>query len=214
MFRGNFTLPKKTQAGWIVIKSSSASLPPPGVRVSPAHATAMPKLISPNGAPVMLTAQGAKGYRFVGIEFTLAPNVKTARQIIAFGGMQSSLADIPADLILDRCYIHGHAAANVFRGVLLNSASSIVVNSHISEIHVAGYDSQAILGYNGPGPFKIVNNYLEAAGENIMFGGGDPRIAGLVPSDIEIRYNHLFKPLRWRRETLPRPLDRQEPTRT
>ena len=63
-----------------------------------------------------------------------------------------------------------------------------------------GHDSQAILGFNGPGPFKIVNNYLEGAGENIMFGGGDPSIPGLVPSDIEIRGNHLFKPLRWRPE--------------
>jgi hypothetical protein len=83
--------------------------------------------------------------------------------------------------------------------VLLNSASSAVIDSHVSEAHVVGHDSQAILGFNGPGPFKIVNNYLEGAGENIMFGGGDPSIPGLVPSDIEIRHNHLFKPLRWRR---------------
>jgi hypothetical protein len=84
------------------------------------------------------------------------------------------------------------------RGVLLNGASSAVIDSHVSEIHAAGYDSQAILGYNGPGPFKIVNNYLEASTENIMFGGADPKIPDLVPSDIEIRRNHLFKPLKWR----------------
>jgi hypothetical protein len=97
--------------------------------------------------------------------------------------------------------VHGHATADVFRGILLNSAASAVIDSHVSEIHVAGHDSQAILGFNGPGPFKIVNNYLEGAGENIMFGGGDPRIPDLVPSDIEIRHNSLFKPLRWRRGT-------------
>jgi hypothetical protein len=82
--------------------------------------------------------------------------------------------------------------------VLLNGASSAVIDSHVSEIHAAGYDSQAVLGYNGPGPFKIVNNYLEGAAENIMFGGADPAIPGLVPSDIEIRRNHLFKPSSWR----------------
>ena len=54
------------------------------------------------------------------------------------------------------------------------------------------------MGWNGPGPFKIVNNYLEAAGENVMFGGADPSIANLVPSDIEIRGNHFFKPTSWR----------------
>lgn len=201
VFRGNFTLPRKTGAGWIVIRSSSADaeLPPPGTRITPGFAPAMPRLVTPNRVPVIQVAPGARGYRFIGIELTLGENVRYIRQIVAFGGTQASLAETPSDLILDRCYIHGHASADVFRGVLLNSAASAVIDSHISEIHVAGHDSQAILGFNGPGPFKIVNNYLEGAGENIMFGGGDPSIPGLVPSDIEIRHNHLFKPLRWRR---------------
>jgi hypothetical protein len=101
-------------------------------------------------------------------------------------------------LILDRCYVHGHAELGSRRGVLLNSASSAVIDSHVSEIHAVGADSQAVLGYNGPGPFKIVNNFLEGAAENIMFGGADPKIPDLVPSDIEIRGNHLFKPMSWR----------------
>ncbi|HKG12854.1 MAG TPA: DUF4214 domain-containing protein, partial [Pyrinomonadaceae bacterium] len=41
-------------------------------------------------------------------------------------------------------------------------------------------------------------NYLEASGENLMFGGAQPSVAGLVPSDIEVRRNHFFKPLSWR----------------
>ena len=44
------------------------------------------------------------------------------------------------------------------------------------------------------GPYKIVNNFLEAAGENIIFGGG---AATLTPADIEIRHNYLFKPFTW-----------------
>ncbi|MBK9182212.1 MAG: hypothetical protein IPM83_03640 [Ignavibacteria bacterium] len=31
-----------------------------------------------------------------------------------------------------------------------------------------------------------------------MFGGGAPSIPNLVPSDIEIRQNHMYKPLTWR----------------
>ena len=34
-----------------------------------------------------------------------------------------------------------------------------------------------------------------------MFGGADPAIEGLVPSDIDMRHNHLAKPLRWRTGT-------------
>jgi hypothetical protein len=44
------------------------------------------------------------------------------------------------------------------------------------------------------GPYKIVNNFLEASGENLLFGGGE---ATKTPTDIEIRHNHLFKPLTW-----------------
>ena len=58
-------------------------------------------------------------------------------------------------------------------------------------------DTQAIGGWNGPGPYLIENNYLEAAGENVMFGGADPTIPNLVPSDITLRLNHLIKPRSW-----------------
>lgn len=73
-----------------------------------------------------------------------------------------------------------------------------MIDSHLSDFKEVGADSQALCGWNGPGPFKIVNNYLEGAGENIMFGGADPSIKGLVPSDIEIRRNHIAKPLTWK----------------
>ena len=66
-------------------------------------------------------------------------------------------------------------------------------------------DSQAIAGWNGSGPFKIENNYLEAAGENVMFGGADPKIPQLVPSDIEFRYNHCAKPVSWQKGILDKP---------
>src|SRR5690606_22757623 len=72
------------------------------------------------------------------------------------------------------------------------------IDSWIAECHIKGFDSQAILSWNSPGPFKIVNNYLEGAGENVMFGGADPRIEGLVPSDIVIERNYFRKPLSWK----------------
>ena len=44
------------------------------------------------------------------------------------------------------------------------------------------------------GPYKILNNFLEASGENILFGGG---AATATPTDIQISQNHMFKPLTW-----------------
>ena len=84
------------------------------------------------------------------------------------------------------------------RGIALNGGAMAVVDSYLADFKEVGADSQAICGWNGPGPFKIVNNYLEAAGENVMFGGADPSVRNLVPSDIEIRRNTLTKPLTWR----------------
>ncbi len=200
---GNFVLPNKQGAGWTVIRSSvgDEKLPAPGARVRPGTASVMPKLLTPNADPVIRTAPGAHHYRFIGIEFTVAPGWAQNHGLILFGdGGQTSPDTIPNNLIIDRCYIHGNADVNLRRAIALNSASTAIIDSHISEVHEAGADSQAICGWNGPGPFKIVNNYLEGAGENVMFGGADPRIQNLVPSDIEFRRNHCSKPLSWMRQ--------------
>ena len=186
-FTGNFVLPKKDGDGVITVRTSTpdADLPAPGTRVTPAQADLMPKLISLNSAPTLSAAAGAQGYRLIGLDVSVAPSVSTIFNIVAFGGDQTSLADTPSNLVVDRSYIHGQPQTNAFRGVLLNSARSAVIDSYVSDIHVSGFDSQAILGYNGPGPFKIVNNHLEAAGENIMFGGADSKSPALSPADIK-----------------------------
>ncbi len=194
--------PDKAMDGdqWIVIRSSAddKKLPPPGTRVTPAYAAAMPKLISPSSDPAIATAKGAHHYRFIGIEIGVAPRVKLIYNIVDFEGGQTSLSQVPHDMVIDRCYIHGDPSNNARRGVALNSASTAVIDSHISDIHEVGADSQALCGWNGPGPFKITNNYLEGAGENVMFGGADPSIQNLIPSDIEFRGNFVAKPLKWK----------------
>src|SRR5437016_13495984 len=79
----------------------------------------------------------------------------------------------------------------------MNGASVAVVDSYVSDFKEVGADTQALWSYNSRGALKIVNNYLEAAAENMMFGGAAPKVTNLIPSDIEIRRNHFFKPLAW-----------------
>jgi hypothetical protein len=200
VWRGNFTLPRKQGSGWVTIRSSALDeLPAEGVRVSPEDAAAMPKIVSPNAGAALTAAPGARGYRLVGIEITQDPNVPQNYGLVVLGdGAETSLDQTPRDFVLDRVYIHGSPRAALKRGVALNSAFTIVANSWISDCHVVGQDAQAIGGWSGPGPYKIVNNRLEGSGENLMFGGADPRIPNLVPCDIEIRGNYFFKPLAWR----------------
>jgi hypothetical protein len=47
------------------------------------------------------------------------------------------------------------------------------------------------------GPVEIINNYLEGAAENILFGGAGSFLK-LVPTDCIVRDNHLNKPVEWR----------------
>lgn len=201
-FVGNFTLPEKQNgSGWITIRSSAkdSDLPPDGHRVTPAYSAVMPRIISPNADPAMRTSGSAHHYQFVGIEITIADNVMLNYGIIGIGeGRERDVSLLPHHLVIDRCYIHGNPLADVARGIALNGANVQVVNSYISDCHGLGFDTQAICGWNSPGPFSIVNNYLEASGENVLFGGADPKIAGLVPSDIEFRRNHCFKPVAWK----------------
>src|SRR6185295_18758096 len=82
--------------------------------------------------------------------------------------------------------------------------STTITGCYISDIKAIGQDSQAIGGWNGPGDYTIENNYLEAAGENVMFGGGDPAIRDLTPSKIVVRNNTMSKPLAWREPGAPK----------
>jgi cellulose synthase/poly-beta-1,6-N-acetylglucosamine synthase-like glycosyltransferase len=195
-YQGPFRLKAKDGEQWIVITSSGA-LPQPGRHVQPSEAAAMPKLISA-GDFVVASDPGAHHYRFIGIEF--APKAGSfVSTLVQFGDKEATAGAVPHHLIVDRCYLHGDAKLGARRGVALNGRDIAVVDSYLSDFKEVGADSQAVSGWNGPGPIRIANNYLEAAGENIMFGGADPKIADLVPSDIEIVHNHLSKPLRWRK---------------
>ena len=199
---GNFVLPARANdEAFITIRSSAldATLPGATARIGPGDAPRLPKLRSPNNQPALATAPGAHHYRLLFLEFQA--NVKGFGDIITLGDgstAQNKLAAIPHDLVVDRCLVRGDPDAGQKRGIALNSASTSVVNSYIADIKGEGQDTQAIAGWNGPGPYTIVNNYLEAAGENLIFGGTDPAVPNLVPSDITIKGNHLFKPIAWR----------------
>src|SRR6266513_2605324 len=196
-YRGPFTLPKKPGAGWITVRTSGPdSSLPPGTRVTPAHAALMPRLVAASGS-VITTAAGAHHYRFIGMEVSPAPGV-FLYNLISLASQDGSAAGLPHDIIFERSYLHGDPVKGTRRGIAFNSGAAAVIDSHLADFKEMGADSQAICGWNGPGPFKIVNNYLEGAGENVMFGGADPSIYGLVPSDIEIRRNHFAKPLTWK----------------
>ena len=201
-FVGNFILPNKSGTGWVTIRTaaSDASLPAPGTRITPAYASVLPKIVTPNVTSAIQTAEGAHHYRLVGVEVTASTSIPWAYVLVSLGDWgpaQSSMSQVPNNIVLDRVYLHGSPTLDIRRCVALNSASTAIIDSWLADCHSRMNESQGIAGWNGPGPFKIVNNFIEGGAENIMFGGTDPNITNLVPSDIEIRRNHFFKPLSW-----------------
>jgi hypothetical protein len=169
------------------------------VRTGPAYRPQLATLQSPNNTPALRTAPGAHHWRLENVAF--AANAGGFGDIITlgYGGRDQNAPElVPHSLVLDRVLIEGDPIAGQKRAIALNSAATEIRNSYIADIKARGQDSQAIAGWNGPGPYLIENNYLEAAGENILFGGADPFIDGLVPQDIVIRRNLVTKPVAWR----------------
>jgi hypothetical protein len=221
-FTGRLNLPAKScdDAHWIIIRTSAPNdaLPLERTRLTPCYAgvaslpgrpdfhctstrNAMAKIVFAGigGSGPIFFAEGANHYRFVGIEVTRS---SAGARVTALAGPEGQVA--ANHIIFDRVWMHGSAQDETTRGLYLSGTSYVaVVDSFFSDFHCATHgtctDSQAIGGGGGEipsGPYKIVNNFLEAAGENILFGGGP---ASITPADIEIRHNYMFKPITWMR---------------
>jgi hypothetical protein len=220
-FAGRLRLPAKPcdDAHWIILRTDApdSALPPEGTRITPCFAgvaslperpeyhcssptNVMAKIILtlPGDGPIVFE-EGANHYRFIGLEITRDNPGKSVHRLAFLD------KDANADhLVFDRVWMHGAAQEETGKGVQLGGSGFVaVVDSFFSDFHCVAMtgactDSQAIGGGNGGrpmGPYKIVNNYLEAAGEPILFGGAG---ATKTPADIEIRHNYMFKPLSWK----------------
>jgi hypothetical protein len=220
-FAGNFTLPAKhcDDAHWIVLRTSApdTDLPAEGTRITPCYAAVaslpgrpaypctsaanvMAKIVfdKKGGSGPLSFAPGANHYRFIGLEITRAVPDQTVYNLVLLPGEGAD------HIVFDRVWMHGTAQDETTRGIALAGSQFVaVVDSYLNDFHCVAItgscvDSQTIAGgtstHDG-GPYKIVNNFLEAAGESVIFGGGS---ATVTPGDIEIRHNHMFKPLTWR----------------
>ncbi len=219
-FTGTFLLRAKNCDGghWIIIRTSAADslLPSEGQRMTPCYAgvsslpgrpqysCANPQHVmarienNTNGDGPFILRTGANHYRLIGLEITRTAGLKYAPALVTVA--PKGIAD---HIVVDRSWLHGTTHDETQVGVSLSGSNYVaVVDSYFSDFHCTFAtgtcsDAHAIGGGNGThqdGPFKISNNFLEASGEAVMFGGG---AATLTPADIEIRGNHFFKPWQW-----------------
>ncbi|HEX6802719.1 MAG TPA: hypothetical protein VF133_03490 [Terriglobales bacterium] len=219
-FHGQFHFPDKfcDDSHWIILRSSAPDneLPPEGTRLTPCYAgvASLPgrpdfhcrsvrnvlakiEFDGNNGSGPLAFLPGANHYRFLGLEVTRgAPGASISALAFVKGGAANHL-------VFDRVWMHGTAQDETTRGLGMHNMTYVaVVDSYFTDFHcVAGTgactDAQD-MGSTGSslpnGPYKIEDNFLEASGQSILFGGGEATVA---PADIVIRRNHLFKPLIW-----------------
>ncbi len=225
-FSGHFTVPAKNCDinHWIWVRTSSpdSALPAEGRRATPCYAgvaslEGRPQYTCTNPQNVMAKVQmqnvgdgpfqfaaGANYYRFIGLEVTRPNGTSGTGQL--FSITTGGTAD---HLVFDRSWLHGNAQDETNGGVDLNGmTNAAVVDSYFSDFHCIAKtgtctDAHAVAGGSGDnpgGPFKIEDNFLEASGEAVMFGGGE---ATVTPTDITITGNHFWKPWQWMKGNSP-----------
>jgi hypothetical protein len=215
---GNFTFTKtgcdKLHYVWIRT-SGYASLPAYGSKLDPCYngvsslpgrpafncgslTNVMATIQSNTGIPFILGVN-TKYVKITGVKFTITANTT---QIAKFIDNNAGGID---HVILDHDMFAGTDTNDMNGGLVLDRTSYFaVLNSFFFNIHctvgLSCTDAKDIGGgCNGnatdtDNAWKIVGNYLEASGEEVIFGGCGAQIA---PSDIEVRANYFFKPLIW-----------------
>ncbi len=215
-FAGGFKLPAKNCDAdhWIIVRTSSpdSALPADGTRLTPCYAgvaslVGRPAYSCPNPTNVMakvimeangngpfLITPGANFYRLIGLEIT--HQFPAAARLV-------TIQETADHIFVDRCWLHGQPQDETYDGVSGAGGTYIAVfDSYLTDfkcIAITGRctDAHAISGGvtdTQDGPYLIQNNFLEASGEAVMFGGG-PAIK--TPTDITIQYNHFWKPWQW-----------------
>ncbi len=153
-FTGNFVLPPKAGTGWITIRTAG-TLPPAGTRVTPATAAGIAKIVTNNSMPAIYTSTSGStsGYRLMGLELTSSASMTYAIvNLGAYASPAAAVSDLPGSIVLDRVYVHGTSSMDLRRCVTLNSRSTAIINSWLSDCHYRSTDAQAIAGWTGPGP--------------------------------------------------------------
>jgi len=97
--------------------------------------------------------------------------------------------------VMKQCILMGSPNGQ-HRGVWADSKNVDILDSYIGNIFES-IDCQAIFAYNGCQNLNVDNCYLEASGENILFGGADANSEANIPQNIIINNCDITKPLSW-----------------
>lgn len=174
---------------------------PPKVQIKSTDLANLVPFIGADPLGSFMVSGATKGWRFIGLRFGVSTAIGSVSHLVALGNadgaVQKSVSQCPSNIGLDRCWIDAHASCDTRHAVELHCINGYVIDCGWGQnIFVVNYsESHGIVGYNGPGPFRIVNNGIVGGSQYIFFGGGGSPCG--MPSDIEIRYNWCTRPASW-----------------
>lgn len=221
VWTGHFTFPVHSGTGYVVVMTDAADqLPAPGTRINPLDAPNMARLQLPAGTGQVsvlsndfqnpnYAARASLYWRFVGLEIAAGPNVPMTYALVTLDAVDDTgngaANGLPQYIVFDRVWVHAdNLTTCIQRAFRANAASFAIVDSYINQIQSPSApfpfaaESQTIAAWNSPGPFTIVNNYLEASTENVMFGGSFGSSTALwTASDITFQHNFVVKNQAW-----------------
>lgn len=210
IWRGALILPHRPVSSFLTIQSSNHSLLLFGKRVGLVDSTNMAIMENPisgstnQNLPIIDTpatsSNPTRFYNIVGIHFRKAfPNLEyLGLAMINIGkSNETSLTQLPNNIIIDRCLIDGSSTtANSWRGVLFCGSNLSLVNSYIYGFKGISLETQAVLQSQGERN-TYMNNFMEGGSSNFLMGGLDMKISNHLPTDISFRRNYVKKNLAW-----------------
>lgn len=185
----------------IVSKSST------GLTITSKDCELQDRVVQPADLPAMATIQGAAGQSY-GLWvmasnttvrcLSFGPNASGQGDMLRVGDSQSAvLEDTPDGVTVIQNYFRGGATGQK-RAIAANGSHLLIHQNYAEDIWLLGQDSQCVAIFSTPGPVTITRNIFGCASENIIVGGVPPAGPAFLPSDIEIAWNVLYKPLAWR----------------
>jgi hypothetical protein len=186
-------LPATVMAPPVTIRSSTAA---PDRRVTVNDANNMATISAAAYPDAAVTGGGVNGWTFSFVRFYRDSSqynyVYLYNENLGGGSFRNT-----QNVVFDRCLASGGQTESCRNALYLNGAYITVDRCCIENIRKQGNETKAIVLQEGPGPFTITDNYLEAASINILFGGGDTSSAEHIANNILIADNHLFKRPEW-----------------
>jgi hypothetical protein len=132
---------------------------------------------------------------FTGIRWRAQAELANAN-ILCDNDTATTVADMPRQIVMDRCWIDGNDRNDGRRGIRAEIQQFAMLECWVTDISLNA-ETTGIHAWDGAGFHYYRNVYGEAAGIGIMFGADAPTNAAFIPHDILCYRTAMAKREKW-----------------